>query len=92
MLTNEQKQELIKVLNAKVPALQCPICQARAFIMGDGYFNNPIQTDFSSINIGGPSIPSIPLICSNCGFISQHALGAIGKLPNKNENSNESTK
>ncbi len=81
MLSEDQKKNLIQTINSKVATLTCPMCKNHKFVLADGYFNNPMQTDFSSISIGGPSIPSIAIVCSNCGFISQHALGVLGKLP-----------
>lgn len=60
----------------------CPMCKKeRSWVLADGYFNEPIQGDLDQgLVIGGPSIPSVALICSNCGFMSQHALGALGLL------------
>ena len=29
------------------------------------------------------AIPTIAIVCNNCGYISQHALGALGLLPPK---------
>lgn len=82
LLTQEQKQKIIDTLNAKGVKPTCPMCGHKNFILADGYFNNQMQTDFQSFAIGGPSIPSIATACSNCGFISQHALGVLGLLGN----------
>ena len=60
--------------------------------MADGYFNNNMQTDFGSISIGGPAIPTIGIICDNCGFVSQHAIGVLGLLPKENSNRDEPSK
>ena len=84
MLNNEEKLKIVDVLNKRIPDMTCPMCKHKKFVLADGYFNNGIQTDFNSISIGGPSIPTIPIICENCGFVSQHALGLLGLLP-KNE-------
>ncbi|MFN5693657.1 MAG: hypothetical protein ACK464_02255, partial [Bacteroidota bacterium] len=61
-------------------------------IMADGYFNNNMQTDFGSISIGGPAIPTIGIICDNCGFVSQHAIGVLGLLPKENSKRDEPSK
>ena len=42
-----------------------------------------MQDRLNGIVLGGPSIPSIPIICNRCGFISSHALGILGLLPPK---------
>jgi hypothetical protein len=33
---------------------------------------------------GGQTVPAAAIVCNRCGFLSQHALGALGLLP-KNE-------
>ncbi len=87
MITQEEKQRIILELNKRFGSsgIKCPMCGNNHFIIGDGYFNSFMQDDFRSLNLGGPSIPSIPIICDRCGFISSHALGVLGLLP-KNDN------
>ena len=87
MITQEEKQRIILELNKRFNSsgIKCPMCGNNHFIIGDGYFNSFMQDDFRSLNLGGPSIPSIPIICDRCGFISSHALGVLGLLP-KNDN------
>ena len=87
MITQEEKQRIILELNKRFGSsgIKCPMCGNNHFIIGDGYFNSFMQDDFKSLNLGGPSIPSIPIICDRCGFISSHALGVLGLLP-KNDN------
>jgi ribosomal protein S27AE len=79
-LTPEQKQKIIEVLNRKNVKLPCPRCGNNNFILADGYFNHPIQIDFTNFTFGGPSIPAVATFCSNCGFISEHALGVLNQL------------
>jgi hypothetical protein len=81
MLDNEEKKKITEKLNERIKGLTCPMCKNHKFIIADGYFNNGLQTDFSSLSIGGPSIPTISIICDNCGFVSQHALGVLNLLP-----------
>ena len=87
MITQEEKQRIILELNKRFNSsgIKCPMCGNNHFIIGDGYFNSFMQDDFRNLNLGGPSIPSIPIICDRCGFISSHALGVLGLLP-KNDN------
>jgi hypothetical protein len=86
MLNNEQKKKIAEALEKRKHGLTCPMCQNKSFIMADGYFNNNMQTDFGSFSIGGPAIPTIAIVCSNCGFVSQHALGVLGLLPKEENN------
>lgn len=92
MLNEEKRKELADALKKKIPNLTCPMCQHRNFIIAEGYFNNTIQDDFQGLSIGGPSIPTIPIVCGNCGFISQHALGVLGKLPKPQTNKQDEPK
>lgn len=84
MMTNEQKEKIKAELLKKVPVLTCPMCQNKSFSMANGYFSNTLQIDFNSLALGGKAIPTIGIICNNCGFVSQHAIGRLGLLP-KNE-------
>jgi hypothetical protein len=59
------------------------MCGHNKFILTDGYFNHSVQANTNNISIGGPSVPTIAIICSNCGFVSQHAIGLLGLLNNK---------
>lgn len=86
LLSIEEKQKIISKISSIVPGMECPICHNRHFVISDGYFNNSIQGNLEGVILGGPSIPSIGFICSRCGFISQHALGALGFLPEPHDN------
>lgn len=86
MLDNAQKKKLGDELQKRKHNLTCPMCQNKNFIMAEGYFNNSMQGDLEGVSLGGPSIPTIAIICNNCGFVSQHALGVLGFLPKKDAN------
>lgn len=81
LLSVEDKQIIISKIQTIIPNLECPICHNRHFIIADGYFNSAIQGNLNGMILGGPSIPSIGLICNRCGFISHHALGVLGLMP-----------
>lgn len=81
-LSKEEQDKIIAKFDLIIPHLNCPMCKNSNFVMGDGYFNNVLQFHFNGIALSGPSIPTIPIICQNCGFISQHALKTIDLLPN----------
>lgn len=86
--TKQQKELLIKTLEEKGVKSVCPMCRNQHFILADGYFSNTLQEDTKNLSLGGAGIPTIPIVCSNCGFVSQHALGVLGLL-NKEENEEE---
>lgn len=85
MFTSEKKAEIIAKLDErfkkKSKLLKCPMCDNSQFSIADAYFKHGLQDDLNSVSIGGPSIPSVAIICRNCGFISQHAIGILGLLP-----------
>jgi hypothetical protein len=89
MLTNEQKEKIKAELLKKVPTLTCPMCQNKSFSMAEGYFLNTIQADIESLALGGQVIPTIGIICNNCGFVSQHAIGRLGLLPKNDQNNSD---
>lgn len=75
-----RKNEIISVLERKIKKIECPMCHQRHFEILEGYISDMLQSDYHNIVIGGHTIPSIVLVCSNCGFISKHALGALGLM------------
>jgi len=79
-LSQEKRDELAKILSGKGVKAICPMCGNNSFNVGAAYFNNPLQDSLESFNIGGPSVPTVPIICTKCGFVSQHAVGILGLL------------
>ena len=79
-MNQEQRNKIAQELTKRVGAFKCPMCNKGPFSIVDGYFNLSISESMRSINIGGTSIPMTALVCSNCGYVSFHALGAIGLL------------
>lgn len=91
-MTQEQKQEIINKLNEKGVNLPCPRCGNKAFNLLDGYFNQSIQDNLHTTIIGGKTVPSIITACTNCGYLSQHALGALGLLEKESKKENKKDK
>lgn len=89
MISQEKKAEIAAKLNEKLTGITCPMCHQHSFIIADGYFVNLLHDNLDSFKMGGSSIPTISIICSNCGFVSQHALGVFGLLPEKTESEKE---
>ena len=81
MLTNDRKREIVQALANRVNKMECPICHQGRFTLIDGYITDAVQNDFSYQIIGSKTtLPSVALVCNNCGFISQHSLGILGLL------------
>lgn len=81
-MSQEEKNNIVRILQEKGAVMPCPRCGKNQFTLADGYLNNSLQQDLNGITIGGPSIPSVAVVCTNCGYISQHAIGVLGLLPN----------
>ena len=80
-MNEDDKNKIIKRLTERGVNRPCPRCGNNDFSIIDGYFSQPLQPDVTSGKIGGPSIPSVVTACNKCGYLSQHALGALGLLP-----------
>jgi uncharacterized protein YuzB (UPF0349 family) len=78
-----EKDEIIQKLIERGVDKPCPRCGNDAFTLIDGYFNQTIQDSVSGFVVGGASVPSIVTACTNCGFLSQYALGSLGLLPHQ---------
>jgi predicted RNA-binding Zn-ribbon protein involved in translation (DUF1610 family) len=78
--SQKEKEKLQAKIIERVVELKCPMCKGDNFIMAAGYFNNTLQSNLHITSLGGSSIPTIPIICENCGFTSQHALGILDNL------------
>lgn len=77
-MNKEKLTRIVKKLNAAVPGgFTCPICHARGFRLVDGFVSDVLSDVPGTIMLEGRSVTSVQLICSNCGFISQYALGVL---------------
>lgn len=80
-LSKDEIDKIIEELKKRGVNKVCPMCGNKHFSISPAYFVNILQLSINNISMGGKSIPSIPIICTNCGFISQHALGVLGVMP-----------
>jgi len=79
------KEKIVSELKKKVPDLKCPICSHTALTLGGGFFAHDLQQDFGQRQIGGVNIPTIPIICTKCGYVMEFAAGTLGLLPQKTQ-------
>ena len=84
-LSEEQKRQIANELEKRGATLPCPRCGNRSFILLDGYFIQPVSTEIGALVLGGPTVPTVVTGCTNCGYLSQHALGVLGLLPSREE-------
>lgn len=87
--SSQDKQKFIDIIKERIPELQCPICHKKSFTLTDGYVSLHIQKRLDGVYLGGPMIPSVGLICNNCGYVSLHAIGALGLMPEESTSKNK---
>ena len=79
-ISDKKKKEIVKALNERGAKLPCSRCGNDSFSLLPGYFNQTLQPGLKGMVLGGPSVPSVVLVCNQCGYLSQHALGTLGLL------------
>ena len=83
-MNQEERDRIIGALNERGVTLPCSRCGNNNFTLIDGYFNHTFQPQLNgNVILGGPSIPSVGVVCSRCGLINYHAVGALGLLPSQ---------
>ena len=84
-LNADQQQKIIDELNKRGAKQPCPRCRNKNFALLDGYFNQHIQESIpvsaTDIINKGPFISSLVVVCTRCGYFSQHALSVLELLP-----------
>lgn len=80
-----QIQKIIDTLKSKAGDFECPICRKKEFNLNDGYFAHDVQPNLKERVIGGANIPTIPVVCTNCGYLLEFAAGTLGLLPKVEE-------
>ena len=91
-LTDADKQRIVEVLRERAAERPCPRCGNSGFVLVGGYFNQTVQTELTGFILGGPSIPTAAVVCGNCGWLAQHALGILGLLPKREGDKPEGSK
>jgi len=77
----QHKESIIKALKEKNVSLPCPRCKFSNFqVIGQTTLS--MSENPTIVSLGGAVIPAAIVTCSNCGFITLHALGALGLMPN----------
>lgn len=79
-LSEELKEKITEVLKNRNAFSPCPRCGKTEFIFADGLFTNILQNNLNAPRLYGRALPSAIIVCKNCGFISEHAIGVLGLL------------
>lgn len=79
-----KKLKIIDALKVKGVNLPCPRCGSKSFqVIGATLLQ--LNDNPNSVVLGGPSVPAAVVACSNCGYLTNHALGALGLMPQVEE-------
>ncbi len=75
---DEQKKLIIDRLGERGVTGKCPMCGQQKLVLMDGYFNGEVVSNiFPRTPFPSGNMPTIAVICSQCGFVGQHAIGAL---------------
>jgi ribosomal protein L37E len=76
-MNQKRQEEISQALTAKGVDRSCPRCGNVQFSVV-AEFSIVLEESPSSYSMGGRSIPTVIIACDKCGYIAQHALGALG--------------
>lgn len=75
-LSDEQRKKFEVWINSKAALIgKCPICSERRWMLIDHFIDLPIYRGGNVVIGGGPSYPSVGLLCQNCG--NTHFINAV---------------
>lgn len=93
VLTKEKTEEIVKKIEEAIKKktgqmnFKCPVCTNNHFSLAGGFTNESLSDNVGNIVLGGSVLPSVPIVCTNCGntfFLNAKVLGL-------KENSEEAT-
>lgn len=80
------KDKITKIITEKGATKPCHRCGKNQFSVLEGYSNIMLQNNIGKgLYFGGPTVPVALVACNNCGSVTSHAIGALGLLPEKDE-------
>ena len=79
-MTEEKKKKIANALATRIEKLFCPICHHQKYTLLDGYFIDSIQEDYREMRLDSKRLPSIILVCNNCGHLDSFSLGVLSLI------------
>lgn len=79
-LSTEFKEKIIQALESRNAPMSCPMCGNKQFNVADGLIAHVWQKASTNLSVTGSAVICAVIICNNCGFLSEHSLGALGLL------------
>ena len=87
-ISQELKDEIAEKLKDLITIDTCPRCGSKDFSIADGLVVHVLQDNNSALVLDGDSIFCTAVICNNCGYFSEHALGTLGAVGKLKMNDN----
>lgn len=79
-MNSKEKELITKAINERISTMKCPMCGNSSFLFVDGYMLQKSQRQLYLDSQLDHILPTVMIVCANCGFVSQHALGTMGLL------------
>ncbi|OGL31319.1 hypothetical protein A3F37_03065 [Candidatus Saccharibacteria bacterium RIFCSPHIGHO2_12_FULL_41_12] len=70
--------KIISFIKEKAPDFQCSVCKKDNFTVVGAFHRHEFQKTLKSLEFPGISVPSVSLVCDNCGSIYDFSLKVIG--------------
>ena len=83
--SDEERNKILEALRQKRTRQECPACGQREWVLGDHYTPLALHDMSAAIVVGGPQIPTVAVVCKNCGYVSLHSTLVLADLPRKPE-------
>lgn len=80
LLSSHQLELIASALNSRGAGRPCHRCGATNWNLENGLAMQTVQAATPGMILGGPSMPLAVVVCTRCGVVNFHALGALGLL------------
>ncbi len=79
-MDKSRNEKIVEALKTRGVTRPCPRCGHLHFdFVAETLMT--IQNDPNVFGVGGQVVPLAIVACSNCGYLSEHALGVLGLMP-----------
>lgn len=76
-VTKEQEAQVRQWMGEHAPSLSCPVCGKSNFAIAEVVMA-PVRTQGGGMAFGGPSVPEVQVVCTQCACILHFAAVPLG--------------
>lgn len=80
--TPKEREDIVKRMHDKGVSRPCPRCNGDQFSLVDGYAVFGLVDKLEDEQVRN-LVPSVCVACNTCGYLTFHALGPLGMMPEK---------